>query len=98
MIVTLKPLYGGCMSDNKKITDEELAQIKALQAGFLTLSRQFGDLSFQKLVLENALDEAKKQLAALEETRRAFTAKLQEDYGNGTVNLETGEFVPTEQQ
>ena len=89
--------YGGSMTDTTKITDAELAQIKSLQAGFLTLSRQYGELSFQKLVLENALDEAKKQITALEDARRVFTAKLQEDYGNGTVNLETGEFVPNAQ-
>lgn len=73
-----------------KVSDEEVAEIRALQKSFSDLSLQLGELSVQKILLEDAARDFAAQ-------QRDLLQKLQAKYGVGTVDTGTGEFTPSGQ-
>ncbi len=68
----------------KKLTAEELQVIKDLKGEYNNLAFNLGDLELQKLILL----EAQKELVNKE---KQIAKQLQEKYGQGTIDLETGE-------
>jgi hypothetical protein len=68
----------------KKLTEEELQSIKNVRQEYTNLALAFGELELQKL---NLL-EAQKELVAKE---AQLAQQLQEKYGQGTIDLNTGE-------
>lgn len=72
------------MSDIKKLTTEELEAVKKLKADHSELAVALGELEIEKsrlLDLRRVLHERESELAK----------QLQEKYGNGSIDLETGE-------
>ena len=87
-------------SVTKKLTTEELDELNSIQSKYLELTAQLGQLHLEKISLTVALSEMDNELSKLQgvflelkeqesNVQQAFTKK----YGNGTVNLETGEFT-----
>ena len=70
------------------LTIEELDQIKAIQENYTQLTTQ-ETLTSQKEALKKALTTFKEQ-------EMEFGKALQEKYGVGNINLETGEFTKVE--
>jgi hypothetical protein len=68
----------------KKLTSEELQIVKDLKQEYTNLAFTLGELEIQKVML---LD-TQKELAAKE---KQIAKQLQEKYGEGTIDLETGE-------
>jgi prefoldin subunit 5 len=78
---------------NKKLTQEEVTQIKEIQDRMTAVQTEFGQLELAKLDLEQ---RRKNVVSYLDETRQkeADLVKVLEDkYGKGTINLDTEEFV-----
>ena len=77
----------------KALTQEEIAQLKAIQEKRFQLTEQFGiiELKIQEFNLqkEYLVDELKK--LRVEEVK--IGENLQQTYGDGTINIEKGEFV-----
>ena len=72
------------MSEVKKLTEAELSAVKAIKAEYNELVIAFGEVEVQKL----RLIEVQKDLA----NREGDLAKqLQDKYGQGSINIETGE-------
>jgi hypothetical protein len=72
------------MSEVKKLTEAELSAVKAIKAEYNELVVAFGEVEVQKL----RLIEVQKDLA----NREGDLAKqLQDKYGQGSINIETGE-------
>ena len=77
----------------KVLTQEEIQLLKSIQEKRIQLTEQFGiiELRIQELELQkNYLKEELKKLRQ-EETTTGNT--LQQKYGDGTINLEKGEFI-----
>ena len=79
--------------ETKVLTQDELQQIKDLQQEKLVLVEQFGiieyriqDLKQQKQLLNLTLSDLKQKEIDLGKI-------LQERYGDGTINVEKGEFT-----
>ena len=72
------------MSELKKLTEAELSAVKAIKAEYNELVVAFGEVEVQKL----RLIEVQKDLANREGD---FAKQLQEKYGQGSINIETGE-------
>ena len=68
----------------KKLTSEELQIVKNLKQEYTSLAFALGELEIQKVML---LD-TQKELVAKE---KQVAKQLQEKYGEGTIDLETGE-------
>ena len=76
----------------KKITTEELENLKKLTGEFNTIKTQLGDLTLQEHTLCMNVEEIKKQFGVLEGT-------LTEKYGKDSViNLETGEVTEKKEE
>ena len=79
---------------NKKLTQEEVTQIKEIQDRMSAIQTEFGQLELAKL----DLDQRRKNVVTyLDETRQKevdLVKVLEEKYGKGTINLDTEEFVP----
>jgi len=85
------------MTEERKVTEEELADIKSLQEAYLVLTYDLGKLSIEKADLEIKLDtinqshtDAIEHLKALRVKEEALSQALQEKYGSTTIDLETG--------
>ena len=92
------------MADEIKFTDDELKSLQELQNNYQEKQTLFGQLAVQKILLAqqmDALEEAESKLESdwveNQETERSLVAELTEKYGPGTLNPETGVFVPTPQ-
>jgi len=77
----------------KVLTPEELQQLKTIQEQRFTLTEQFGiiELRIQEFTLqkEHLISELKK----LRQDETKIGETLQQKYGDGSINLEKGEFV-----
>ena len=69
---------------SKKLTAEELQAVKNIRQEYSNLAYALGDLELQKATLL----ENQKELVSKE---KQITKQLQEKYGQGTIDLETGE-------
>jgi uncharacterized protein (DUF3084 family) len=77
-----------------KLPDDEFKQLTDLQDRWSALTRQYGELHYQKKVIESELSAIDASLEQLDADRFETISKLQEKYGAGQVNLVTQEFIP----
>jgi predicted nuclease with TOPRIM domain len=88
------------MTQAKKLSNEELEELKSIQNKYLELTAQLGQIHLEKINLTVALSGMDDELSKLQavflelkeqesKIQQAFTKK----YGTGTVNLESGEFI-----
>ena len=90
------------MADEIKFTDDELKNLGAIQQSYQNIQSGFGQLKVQRILLEqqlNGLEEAEVNLESeyekAQENERTFVKSLNEKYGPGSLNPETGVFTPT---
>ena len=86
-----------------KFTEAEMVKIKEVQTEYQQKTAVFGQLSFQKFQLERQIETAtnaevllKKEIIDLEQQERALVKELNEKYGAGTLDPQTGEFKPAQ--
>jgi len=91
------------MAKEVKFTDDELKQLQGLQTSYQEKQLQFGQLKVQRILLQqqsDALETAEVSLEedykGVQETERSIVQQLNEKYGPGSLNPETGVFTPTE--
>ena len=89
------------MSENKKFTQEELDQILKLRESNAQKITEFGQIELEILLTNQRLDslqDAKEKLqeeyVAMQNQEKDLVDKLNEKYGAGQVDLESGEFIP----
>ncbi len=69
----------------KKLTTEELQSVKTIRQDYSNLALAVGELELQKF---NLLENYQKEIATRE---KQLATQLQEKYGEGSIDLETGE-------
>ena len=91
------------MSQPIKITAAEFSEIKMLQGKFAELHGRFGNLGIEKMELDNAVSEfvererkLKEEWATLKKLDVELRDKLVAIYGEGSLNMENGTFIPSE--
>ena len=84
------------MSEQIKLSQEELDSIKQLQNQQQSLINQFGQLEYQMQLLELQKDQLVETIGKLQIEEKEIGTNLTEKYGNGTVDLESGMFAKTE--
>ena len=89
------------MSKTQKFTTEELKQITDLRDGHGQKINEFGQIELELLLanqrleaLQEARDDVRAQYISLQQQEKQLVADLNKNYGEGTVDLESGEFVP----
>ena len=89
------------MNEKKKLTDEEINSISEIRQKTSEKIMQFGEIELELIYLAKRKDqllEAKKNYEhELEEIRKSefdLSKNLEQKYGQGTLNLDSGEFLP----
>ena len=83
--------------ENKKLSVEQLEQIKDFQQKYQNLSQELGTIELQKIALEARRKTAEEYLTRLQQEERMIAEQIEKEFGKGTINLELGEFVPFEE-
>ena len=80
----------------EKLTEQELNKIKETQQQRSVLVEKFGliELSIQDLNLQK--QEVLDDLKVLKTKEYNLSQELQDKYGIGTINIDSGEFIGTE--
>jgi hypothetical protein len=84
--------------ENKKLTTEEIQRITELQQKNNALATELGQIELIKLNLQLRREAAEKFLEELRSEEQELGKELTDKYGSGSINLETGEFVPNPTQ
>jgi hypothetical protein len=79
---------------NKKLTQEELQQIKDVQAKSQAVTSELGQIELLKLQLKARRKNAEDFLEELSKDEKALAESLEAAYGKGSIDLEKGEFIP----
>lgn len=77
-----------------KLTDEERNELVQLQSDWNELTKKYGELHYQKKLVDSDLIAVDSALDNLDVQRTDAVKRLQDKYGVGQVNLQTGQFTP----
>ena len=89
------------MADEIKFTDEELKSLQELSQSYQNIQASFGQLKVQKILNQqqaDALEEAEVKMDAdykdIQDNERKLVEELNEKYGPGQLDPQTGVFTP----
>ena len=89
------------MSDDKKFTEEELKSLRDLQDSYTQKQAELGQVSVQRILLNQQLDDLNKRESDLQakyveiqQQEQDLVKKLNEKYGPGQLDPESGVFTP----
>jgi hypothetical protein len=82
--------------ENTKLTVEEVERLAKIQQDNAAVASELGNLEIAKLQVEARRSEIVTYYNDLKKEEQAFGKELSEKYGNGTIDLEKGEFVPSQ--
>jgi len=84
-----------------QLTQEELQQVRELQSKYNQTLFEIGVAEAQRLALLEQVEKLENNkkvllgdLATIEQKENELTKSLQEKYGTGSINPETGEITP----
>ena len=93
------------MADEIKFTDEELKSLQDLSQSYQNIQASFGQLKVQKILNQqqaDALEEAEVKMDAdykdIQDSERKLVEELNEKYGPGQLDPQTGVFTPVPQE
>ena len=89
------------MNEVKKLDEAELNTLTALRQRSQEKVMQFGEIEMEIIFLQGRIDEMlkmketfKQELKTMQEEELKVSRDLENKYGKGNLNLETGEFIP----
>lgn len=80
--------------ENTKLTAEEIEKLQEIQQKNAAVASELGNLEITKLQVEARKAEVVEFFNKLKEEEQTFGKELSEKYGNGSIDLEKGEFIP----
>ena len=85
------------MENRVKLDESEIQKIMDIQQRANRLSMELGKIELSKLSLDKKKDQIVSMLPELEKDENLLMEILKSKYGNGNIDLETGEFVKQEE-
>ena len=89
------------MSDAVKFTEEEMKKINDLQQTYVNLQNALGQFSISEIRLNQQLSDlsdakenVENQFVETQTKEKNFVDSINKKYGDGNLNLESGEFTP----
>ena len=86
------------MSEEVKFTEKELAQVQSIQNDYVSIQNQFGQLKLSQIRLDEREIQLEESLKSIQDNENKFLDSITEKYGQGTLNPETGVFIPSESE
>lgn len=80
--------------ENKKLSKKELQPLKEYQEKINIIVVSLGKLDLQINSLENTKKNLIKEYQEIEISQQKIALELQDKYGEGNIDLESGEFTP----
>jgi hypothetical protein len=81
--------------EKQVLTQEEIQSLKDIQNNQLLLIEQLGTLEYRIQILELEKQKLKQILQNQLEAEEEIGKQLQQKYGDGSIDLEKGEFIPS---
>jgi hypothetical protein len=82
--------------ENQKLTEEEIKSIQELQSKRQGSILELGNLEAYQYDIDTRKDELFAVLDELRKSDQELGKELNEKYGDGSIDLEKGEFIPQE--
>ena len=82
------------MNEKKVLSQEEIDELKELQNTFKNLTEVSGVIEMQHYNIQLKKEQLKSNLQSLQEKEVILAKNLEDKYGQGSISLETGEFLP----
>jgi hypothetical protein len=79
----------------KVLTQEEINQLKSIQQERFSVIDKFGTIEIQFQELESVKQKLKLEYENLKQKEEVLGKQLQDKYGDGSIDLEKGEFIST---
>lgn len=79
----------------KKMLQEELDKLNGFRQTEGYLIQSLGDLEIKLILIDYQKENLKLQTLSLQQEQNEYAKQLQEKYGEGSINIETGEFIPS---
>lgn len=84
------------MNKVTKLSEKELQGLREIQEKNNNIVMSLGQLEVNKVILDNQKTSLLEQLSGLQESQNTLAEELQEKYGVGNINIESGEFTAVE--
>lgn len=84
--------------ETKELSQEVIDQIKSIQQKNQAVEIELGQIELVKLAVKQRRAVAEQFLAELREEEATLGQFLQNEYGDGTIDIEQGVFVPSKPQ
>jgi stress response protein YsnF len=81
--------------EKQVLTQEEIQKVTNLRQQFNELVNVMGNIEVQIMDLQLKKENLKSNFQQLQEQELTVAKELEEKYGQGTISIETGEFLPS---
>ena len=81
---------------DNKLTTEELKDFQTYRQEASRLAAILGEIHYQRTLIDLELDNLKKAIKSNVDQQQILMKALGEKYGDGSINVETGEITPIE--
>lgn len=80
--------------EKKVLIEDEISDIKALKEQFKKLTEIIGETEVQIMNLKLRKEQLKINFQQIQQEEATLAKKLEDKYGEGSISLESGEFLP----
>ena len=80
--------------EKKVLTQEEISSLKKLKTDFINITTKIGEIEVSLINLKRGKEELKEALLKIQNEEKVLANGLEKKYGQGSISLETGEFLP----
>jgi hypothetical protein len=80
---------------SKKLSQEEVSLLRGFQQKNNDIIVQLGSIDISIDALEEQHEDLLKQFRSLQKEQNVTAKEMEDKYGSGNINLETGEIIPT---
>ena len=79
-----------------KVTENELQRIAFIKKEALDIASALGELQYQKEILELQMESQREKIKDVRSQEDKLFVELRDNYGNISINIETGEYTVVE--
>ena len=90
------------MAEDIKFTEDEMTSLKQLQEDYTTKQEQLGQISVQRILLNQQIDsleqrqeQLEKEYVEVQQREQSLVKTLNDKYGQGQLDPNTGVFTAT---
>jgi stress response protein YsnF len=81
--------------EKQVLSQEEIQKLTELKSQFNELVNVVGNVEIQIMDLQLKKEQLKSSLQSLQQQEISIAKELEDKYGQGSISLETGEFLPS---